>query len=91
MALILTILYHFILYIIQDLKNIRESNKFQDLEEVSLKDLNYTPLVNIIVPAWREDKIFQKCLSSLEKLTYPRIKVIVNAGGNEKTLRIKKD
>jgi cellulose synthase/poly-beta-1,6-N-acetylglucosamine synthase-like glycosyltransferase len=56
--------------------------------EVSIEDLKYIPFVNVIVPAWKEGEIFRGCLEALKNLKYPSIRVIVNAGGNEKTIEI---
>jgi len=44
--------------------------------------------VNIIVPAWKEGKTFEECLLGITKLKYPKLKVIVNAGGSEETINI---
>jgi len=46
------------------------------------------PLVNITIPAWKEGKLFKECLVSISNLNYPNIKVIVNAGGNDETIKI---
>ena len=58
------------------------------IEHVKLEDLNEYPLINIIIPAWKEGIIFEQCLLELLNLSYPNIKVIVNAGGDEKTIEI---
>ncbi|MFX0186849.1 MAG: glycosyltransferase [Candidatus Hodarchaeota archaeon] len=60
----------------------------KDIENVSINDLRYIPLVNIIVPAWNEGEIFRKCLKSITELKYPKLNVIVNAGGSIKTINI---
>ncbi|MBY9005952.1 MAG: glycosyltransferase family 2 protein, partial [Candidatus Lokiarchaeota archaeon] len=70
------------------MKYIIEFNSYQDPEIISLDDLESLPLVNIIVPAWKEGKEFERCLNSIKSLSYPNLKIIVNAGGNEETMRI---
>ncbi|MFW9882292.1 MAG: glycosyltransferase [Candidatus Thorarchaeota archaeon] len=55
---------------------------------MTIKNLTNYPLVNIIIPAWKEGEIFRGCLSSVFKLKYPNLKVITNVGGSEKTLQI---
>ncbi|MFX0044035.1 MAG: glycosyltransferase, partial [Candidatus Hodarchaeota archaeon] len=62
--------------------------KFEDPNEISIKDLQNLPIINIIIPAGKEGKEFQECLNSIVKLKYPELKVIVNAGGNEETINI---
>ncbi|MFX1427882.1 MAG: glycosyltransferase [Promethearchaeota archaeon] len=44
--------------------------------------------MNIIIPAWKEGKEFRECLESITNLKYPRLKVIVNAGGDPETVSI---
>ena len=56
---------------------------YKDPKSLSIDDLKNIPLVNIIVPAWKEGNNFRECLSSITNLNYPNIKVIVNAGGND--------
>lgn len=68
-------------------------NKLKYLKELndpifSIQDLKNTPLVNFLVPAWKEDEILKDCLNSLKNLNYPTLKIIVNAGGNEITEKI---
>ena len=45
-------------------------------------------MVNIIIPAWKEGEILRGCLFSITKLEYPRLQVIINAGGSEETVNI---
>ena len=82
------VLYHFLLYFIRDKKYIIALKICKDPEEIGLNHLKELPLVNILIPAWKEGKLFENCLLSITKLNYPHLKVIVNAGGNEETLRI---
>ncbi|MHA2260541.1 MAG: glycosyltransferase, partial [Promethearchaeota archaeon] len=72
----------------RDKSYIKSFNNIQNLQPINLKDLKDIPLVNIIVPAWKEGEIFNGCLLNLNKLSYPRLNIIVNAGGSEKTLEI---
>ena len=76
--------------IIRDKKHINVLKEFEDPKEISIKDLRYLPIVNIIIPAWKEGKEFQDCLNSIVKLKYPELKIIVNAGGSEETINIAK-
>lgn len=80
--------YHFLLHFFRDKKYIKELKKYRDPKEIKIKDLNAIPLVNIIIPAWKEGKLFENCLSSVINLEYPNLKVIINAGGNEETIKI---
>jgi glycosyltransferase involved in cell wall biosynthesis len=57
---------------------------------ISLDSIKSKPLINIILPAWKEGENFKKCLKSIKRLKYPKLKVILNAGGNEKTIQIAK-
>ena len=86
--LILTLIVQFLIYFIRDRKLSRAFNSFRDPDHISITDLKFIPLVNIIVPAWREGKLFNDALISIKNLTYPKIKIIVNAGGNKETLDI---
>ncbi|MHA1284210.1 MAG: glycosyltransferase [Promethearchaeota archaeon] len=84
----LFILIHILAIIFRDNRFLREFKKYKDPESISINDLKYIPLVNIIVPAWNEGDLFKECLNSIAKLTYPKLKIIVNAGGSKKTLDI---
>lgn len=86
--IIIVIFFNIFLYFLRDRKYIRVLKKSKDPEIVKLEDLKELPLVNIIIPAWKEGKFFNDCLSSITKLNYPNIKVIVNAGGNDETIKI---
>ncbi len=82
------IFFHIIFYLFRDRKYIEALKKFKDPETVTLKDLQDFPLVNIIIPAWKEGRLFEDCLISITKLNYPKLKIIINAGGNEETIKI---
>ena len=86
----LIITCHILVFLLRDRKYIDALKKFKDPETVKLEDLKEQPLINIIIPAWKEGKLFKDCLSSIAKLDYPNLKVIVNAGGNDKTIEIAK-
>lgn len=88
LILFFILIYNIILYFTQNRKFIKSARKVKDPETISIADLNNIPLVNIIIPAWKEGDLFRECLSSIKNLKYPKIKVIVNAGGNEETLNI---
>lgn len=88
LIVLLVLIYHFLLFLIRDSKYIKELRKYDTVKKILLEDLNELPLVNIIVPAWKEGKIFEKCLSILKKLEYPNLKIIINAGGSEETINI---
>ncbi len=85
---IFTLLYHILKYFLIDRKYIRALKKYKPQKKISLDNLNELPLVNLIIPAWKEGEIFKGCLLSIVKLTYPNLKVIVNAGGSEETINI---
>ncbi|MFX1315206.1 MAG: glycosyltransferase [Promethearchaeota archaeon] len=81
-------MYHILSYFFRDNKYRRATKIFKDPIKVNLEDLKELPLINIIIPAWKEGKIFEECLLSITKLSYPNLKVIVNAGGNDETIEI---
>lgn len=80
--------YHILLFFIRNLKYIKSFKEIDVSKDNKLKDLTEVPLVNIVIPAWKEREIFKGCLLAITKLTYPKLKVIVNAGGEEETIRI---
>ena len=86
--ILVVIFFNIFLYFLRDRKYIRVFKKFKDPEIVKLEDLKELPLVNIIIPAWKEGKLFNDCLLSITKLNYPYLKVIISAGGNEETIQI---
>ena len=75
---LIVIFYQIIFYFFRDRKNIEALKKFKDPETVTLKDLKEFPLINIIIPAWKEGSLFEDCLLSITKLKYPNLKVIIN-------------
>lgn len=84
----LIFIYHLAMFLIRDLIYLKSVKNNPDPDSIKIKDLKEIPLLNIIIPAWNEGDEFEKCLISVTSLTYPKIKVIVNAGGNEKTIKI---
>ncbi len=80
--------YSIVKYYIRDRKYITTLKEFREIERVTIEDLKDRPLVNIIIPAWKEGEIFNGCLLSIMKLTYPKLNIIVNAGGSEETISI---
>lgn len=83
----LIFLYNIILFLIF-ITRLKKYKKYKDPEEIVISDFKSLPLVNIIIPAWKEGELFKNLLFSITKLSYPNIKVITNAGGNEETLQI---
>ena len=86
--LILIITYHFLLFFTRDVNYIKALKRNKDPEVLKIEELNEVPLVNIIIPAWKESKFFEDCLQSITKLKYPNLKIIVSAGGSEETIKI---
>lgn len=82
------IFYQLLIYLLKNRKYIKILEKTKDPETITINDLKNLPLVNIIVPAWTEGKEFRECLQSIIDLKYPKIKAIVNAGGNSETINI---
>ena len=85
---LIVIAYHIILYFTRDKFNLNVLQKFNDPEIDNIDELKEIPLINIIIPAWNEGNEFKECLQSIIDLKYPKIKTIVNAGGNEETIKI---
>lgn len=86
----LIIIIHFLVFFLRDRKYIDALKKFKDPETIKLEHLKEQPLVNIIIPAWKEGQFFKDCLTSIAKLDYPNLKVIISAGGDDKTIEIAK-
>ncbi|MFX1392096.1 MAG: glycosyltransferase [Promethearchaeota archaeon] len=84
----LVMLYHLLIYFFKDKKYIKIAKNFKDPKKVTINDLKSYPLVNFIIPAWNKGKTFEDCLISITKLNYPNIKIIINAGGSDETLKI---
>ncbi len=89
--ILLIIIFHILIYLLIDRKRLRGIRVNKDPEKVSIEDLKEHPVVNIIIPAWKEGKEFENLLISITNLSYPNIKAIVNAGGTEETIRIAND
>ncbi|MFX0105642.1 MAG: glycosyltransferase [Candidatus Hodarchaeota archaeon] len=85
---LLIILFNILLHFTKDKIYLNSILINKDPEISSINDLKFTPLVNIIIPAWNEGLEFKECLLSIEKLNYPKLKVIISAGGNEETIKI---
>ena len=83
------VFYNIIIHFIRDRNYIRVFKKSKDPEIVKLEDLRDLPLVNIIIPAWKEGELFNDCLLLITNLIYPNLKVIISAGGNEETIQIR--
>ncbi len=81
-------IFHVLIHIFRDRKYIKLFRQLEENKSVSMEELREFPLINIVVPAWKEGNNFKKCLESLSSLSYPNIKVIVNAGGSEETINI---
>ncbi|NVM36985.1 MAG: glycosyltransferase family 2 protein [Candidatus Lokiarchaeota archaeon] len=86
--LVLIITHQVLLFFTKDISHIKVLKDFADPKEIKLSDLNHIPLINVIIPAWKEGKLFEDCLLSITKLDYPNLKVIISAGGNEETIQI---
>jgi len=85
---IVLISFYNIIILILYIKRIKEYKKYKDQEKILISDFKSLPLVNIIIPTWKEGEIFKNLLFSIIKLSYPNIRVITNAGGNDETLQI---
>lgn len=85
---LIILIYNVFMHFFKDRGFSRAVLKNIDPKINSLEELKDFPLLNIIVPAWKEGILFKDCLSSISKLKYPNIKVIVNAGGSEETINI---
>jgi len=81
-------LYHILLYLFRDRNFAAHLKTFHDVSVDSISQLKEIPLINIIIPAWKEGEDFRLCLDSIEQLCYPKLKIIVNAGGFEETIEI---
>jgi cellulose synthase/poly-beta-1,6-N-acetylglucosamine synthase-like glycosyltransferase len=88
LLIFLLIIYHFFLYSVRDRKYLIDFRKWYDTKPILMKDFKEFPLINFIIPAWKEGEIFRECLLNFSKLKYPNFRVIVNAGGSKETLEI---
>lgn len=86
--LFLLIFYHLSLIYIRDRSYLLDFKKWYDAKPVEMKDLKEFPIINLIIPAWKEGEIFRGCLLNITQLKYPNLKAIVNAGGSKETLEI---
>lgn len=86
--ILLIIGYHITLSLIRDNKYVKSVQKLQISNIISSEKLTSKPLISFIVPAWKEDQTLNKTLNAILNLSYPNYKVIINAGGNEETIRI---
>lgn len=84
----LLIVYHFFLISVRDRKYLLDFRKWYDNKPVNMKNLKEFPIVNFIIPAWKEGEIFKGCLLNITQLKYPNLRTIVNAGGSKKTIEI---
>ena len=83
-------LYHILLYFIRDKRYIAALRKFEDISNIEFENFQEFPLINVVIPAWKEGNVFKKCLNNISTLKYPNLKIIVNVGGNEETINIAK-
>lgn len=86
--IIIIISIHVILFFLRDKNYISAMNNVKSIQSISLSDFEYLPIVNIIIPAWKEGEIFRGCLLKISKLSYPNLNIIVNAGGSDETIKI---
>lgn len=87
-SLLLIILCNLLLHFLRDSKYINALKKYEDPNYITIEGLKETPLVNIIVPAWKEGNNFKICLDSIKNLNYPFLNIVVNAGGSQETKKI---
>jgi len=89
LALFLIILvYHLLLHVFRDRNYRKNLERFKDTNVDSINQLKEILPISIIVPAWKEGENFKHCLDSIDQLNYPKLKVIVNAGGFNETIEI---
>ena len=84
----MVIAYHLLNYFLIDKKYFKKYAVKEDQSFVKIEDLSEVPVVNIIIPAWKEGEIFRTCLKSIVNLSYPNLNVIVNVGGNDESIKI---
>jgi len=82
------ILVSFFIFFLRDFRYIKDLEKFKHKIDYELKDLKEKPLVSFIIPAWKEEEFLEKCVISILNLNYSKKKIIINAGGNQKTIEI---
>ena len=52
--LILIIIHQILLFFTKDISHIKVLKDFADPKEIKLSNLNHIPLINVIIPAWKE-------------------------------------
>lgn len=80
--------YHILLYLFRDRNFMKNLKKFEDVSVDSISQLKEILPISIIIPAWKEGENFKHCLNSIEQLNYPKLKIIVNAGGSQEAIKI---
>ncbi|MFX1494058.1 MAG: glycosyltransferase, partial [Promethearchaeota archaeon] len=85
---ILIFIFHIILFLLRDRKDINRVKELEKIENFPSKDINEIPLINFVIPAWKEGENLKRCLFLISNLKYPNFKVILNAGGSEETIEI---
>lgn len=92
LSFILILLVHIFRFYYRDKKFLNHLRKFlirkKEIKIQSYESLMEKPLLNIIVPAWNEGESFKECLKCLKNLEYPKKKIIISAGGNQRTIDI---
>jgi len=91
--LLIFLFFQVILFFFRDRKQASKLKELISQENFELNKLKAHPLINIVIPAWKEGarqegREFEECLFSIVNLKYPNIKAIVNAGGDERTIKI---
>ena len=85
---IIITIYHLLLHLLRDRNYLKNLKRFKDTNVDSISQLKEILPISIIVPAWKEGENFKQCLNSIDQLNYPKLKVIVNAGGFKETIEI---
>lgn len=85
---IIITIYHTFIYFLRDRNYLKNLNHFKDFKIETINQLKEIPLINIILPAWKEGDNLKQCLNSINQLNYPKIKVILNASGSNETIEI---
>jgi len=53
-----------------------------------LESLSDPPIVSFLVAAWNEESTVQPCIDSILHLTYPKLEIVLCAGGTDRTWEI---
>jgi len=88
LLLFFLVIYHLSLIYVRDRNYLLDFKKWYDAKPVEMKDLKEFPIINLIIPAWKEGEIFRGCLLNITQLKYPNLRAIVNAGGSNETIEI---